>query len=303
MIKIIESANKPQILPFILTIFVYFSELYLFFLDYISSFFFWGMLVLLVILWAFFIFGIRKTQIAKRTILLPFVASVFLLLYELPIIQTEGNHYVVYSYVPPEELIKNSGIYLLPVHSTDIEINGEEVLDEQAFRDSNNHILIFDIVKATNINRYASKTTEIFKLVGFNLEVNYFKQMSVNVKAYLNSSNPAVDEYFSRSNLGGNSAGLALVLASLIEQAEFKNDIPIGVTGAISKSGKVIEIGLVKEKVLSANKIGLPYIILPIGNLEEGNEVVKLFNLPIEVIGVENVDDAIEQIDKLNRDK
>lgn len=261
------------------------------------------MLVLLVILWSLFLFGIRKTKIFRRNFLFSFIASLFLLLYELPIILTEGNHYLVYSYVPPEELVKNSEIYLLAVHSTDFAINEEEVLDEQAFRDSNNHILIFDIIKATNTNRYASKTTEIFKLVGFNLEADYFKQMSVNVKAYLNSSNPAVDEYFSRSNLSGNSAGLALVLSSLLEQAEFKNDIPIGVTGAISKSGKVIEIGLVKEKVLSANKIGLPYIILPIGNLEEGNEVVKLFNLPIAIIGVENVDDAIEQIDRLNRDK
>ena len=74
-------------------------------------------------------------------------------------------------------------------------------------------------------------------------------------------------------------------------------------TGAISKTGKAIEIGLTKEKILSANKFGLSHIILPIGNLDEANEVLKSFNLPIEIIVVNNVEDAIEQINKLNQTK
>ncbi|QUG41872.1 hypothetical protein KD050_00775 [Psychrobacillus sp. INOP01] len=199
---------------------------------------------------------------------------------------------MISSYVPPEELIKNSGIFLLPVYS--IELKQEEVLDEQAFRDSNSHLIIFDIKQATNLHRYAGKTSIIFKLIGINLEEDYFHQMSVNVKSYLNTSNPAIDEFLSRSNSGGNSAGLALVLSSIIEQEKLKNNMPIGVTGAISKSGKVKKVISIKEKILSANKIGLSYIILPIGNLEEGNDVVKSFNLTIEVIGVRNVDDAIQ---------
>lgn len=258
------------------------------------------MLVLLVILWPFFLFGIRKIQISRRTFLFSFIASLFLLLYELPIILTEGNHYLVYSYIPPEELVVNSRIYLLAVNS--VQIKQEEILEEQAFRDLNSGLLIFDIKEVSNFLRYAGKSTAIFKWIGLNLDDD-FQQMSVNVKTYLDSTNPSVDEFLSRSNSGGNSAGLALVLSSLIEQGKIKNDIPIGVTGAINKSGKVIEIGLIKEKVLSANNIGLPYIILPIGNLEEGNEVVKSSNLSIEVIGVRNVDDAIQRIDELNRDK
>lgn len=287
-------------IPFAMTIFVYFAEFYLFLLDYISSFFFWSMLVLLVILWPFFLFGIRKIQISRRTFLFSFIASLFLLLYELPIILTEGNHYLVYSYIPPEELVVNSRIYLLAVNS--VQIKQEEILEEQAFRDLNSGLLIFDIKEVSNFLRYAGKSTAIFKWIGLNLDDD-FQQMSVNVKTYLDSTNPSVDEFLSRSNSGGNSAGLALVLSSLIEQGKIKNDIPIGVTGAINKSGKVIEIGLIKEKVLSANNIGLPYIILPIGNLEEGNEVVKSSNLSIEVIGVRNVDDAIQRIDELNQDK
>ena len=284
-----------------MTIFVYFAELYLFLLDYISSFFFWGTLVLLVIFWPFFLFGIRKTLLSKRIFLLSLVASLFLLLYELPIILTEGNHYLVYSYVPPKEIIKNSGIYTLPVSYT--ELKQEEVLDEQAFRDLNSHLMVFDINSASNFHRYAGKTEAIFKLVRINLEVDYFHQMSVNVKSYLNTTNSSIDEFLSRSDLEGNSAGLALVLSGKSEQGVFKNDIQIGVTGAINKSGKAIEIGLVKEKIISANKIGLSHVILPFGNLEEGNDVVKLLNLPLEVIGVKSVDDAIEQINELNRKK
>lgn len=284
-----------------MTIFVYFAELYLFLLDYTSTFFFWSILVLLVLLWPFFLFGIRKTLISKRIFLFSFIASLFLLLYELPIILTEGNHYLVSSYLPPEEIIENSGIYFLAVKST--QIKQDEVLNENLFRDFNSHLMVFDINPATNFHRYAGKTRAIFQLVGINLQVDYFHQMSVNVKSYLNTSNRAIDEFLSRSNVEGNSAGLALVLSSLSEQGEFINDIRIGVTGAINKSGKAIEIGLVKEKVISANKIGLPYIILPIGNLDEGNDVVKSLNLPIEVIGVRSVDDAIQRIEELNRDK
>ncbi|SDN12534.1 Lon protease (S16) C-terminal proteolytic domain-containing protein [Psychrobacillus sp. OK028] len=298
--KIIESVNKHQMIPFVMTMFVYFADLYLYLLDYISNFFFWIILFLLVILWSFFLFSIRKTQISKHTFVFTLIASLFLLVYEFPILSVKENNYFVLSYLPPEELIKNTGIYILPVKS--IEIQQQEPLNEPAFRNFHSHLLILDIIKGTNFQVYSGKTSFIYKLVGINLEEDYFHQMSVNVKSYLNTSNPAIDEFLSRNNSGGNSAGLALVLSSLVEQGKFKNNIPIGVTGAISKTGKAIEIGLTKEKILSANKIGLSYIILPIGNLEEGNDVVKSLNLPIEVIGVRNVDEAIEQINELNKD-
>ncbi|WP_277585163.1 S16 family serine protease [Psychrobacillus antarcticus] len=299
MIKIIESVNKYPMLPLVMTMFVYFSELYLFLLDYISNFFFWTVLFLLVILWSSFLLGTRKTKIYKHTFVFSLIASLFLLVYEFPIMFANENNYIVSSYVPPEELIKNTGIYLLPVNS--IEIQQQDALNEQVFRDVNSHLLILDIVKGTNFQVYSGKTTLIYKMARINLEVDYFQQMSVNVKSYLNTTNPAIDEFLSRSNLGGNSAGLALVLSSLSEQGEFKNDIPIGVTGAINKSGKAIEIGQVKEKVISANTIGLPYIILPIGNFEEGNDARKSLNLPIEIIGVRDVEDAIQHINELNK--
>ena len=288
-------------IPFAMTIFVYFAELYLFLLDYISSFYFWSMLVLLVLLWPLFLFGIRKTQISKHVLLFSFISSLFLLFFEFPIMFTEENNYLVSSYVPPEELVKNSGILLLPVSTT--EVRQKEVLNEKAYRDLYNHLIIFDIKHVSNFELYAGKTIAIFKMLGINLEDDEFQQMSGNVKAYLNTTNPAINEFLSKSNLGGDSAGLALVLSSFIEQREIKNDIPIGVTGAISKSGKVKEVHFIKEKILSANKFGLSHIILPIGNLDEAHGVVTSFNLPIEVIGVNNVEDAIEQINKVNQKK
>ena len=301
MIKIIETANKYQLLPFLMTIFVYFAELYLFLLDYISSFFFWTILVLHVILWPLFLFWIRKTHISKRVFLFSFIASLFLMSYEYPIMFTLDNHYLVSSYVPPEELIKESGIYLLAV--TTSEIKQKEVLDEKAFRDLYSHQIILDIKQASNFDLYEGKTIATLKFFGINLDNDYFQQMSVNVKTYLKNTSSTVDDFLARSNAGGNSAGLALVLSSLIEQEKLKNNQLIGVTGAISKTGETIEIIQVEEKILSAHKIDLSYIILPMGNLEEGNDVVKSFNLPIEVIGVKSVDDAIQKINELNEEK
>ena len=297
--KIIDTANKHPMLPFVMTIFVYSTGLSLFLLDYISSFFFCNILAMLVLIWPFFLLAIRKTQISKYIFLFSFITSLFVLLYELPLIATDGNRYVFFSYVPPEELIKNSGIYILPVSSTEILLAEDQ--DGEDFRKLNSQLLIFDIVPASNFSRYAGKTTAFFHLVGINLEVDHFEQMAVNVKTYLSSTNTAIDEFLSRSNVGGNSAGLALVLSSLSEQGKLINDLPIGVTGAISKSGEAIEVGLIKEKVISANKIGLSYIILPSGNLEEADAVVKSLKLPIKVIGVRHVDEAIERINELNK--
>lgn len=237
----------------------------------------------------------------KHIFLFSFIASFLLLIYEVPLISMEGNRYVVSSYHPPEELVKSSGIYVLGVNTTEVLL--EEGLEEQDFLELNSHSMIFDINQVTNIHRYANKTIALIQLIGINLEVDYVHQMSMNVNAYLSTGNIAIDEFLSRNNVNGNSAGLALVLSSLIEQEEVKNVKTIGVTGAISKTGEVIEIGQVKEKVLSANKINLPYIILPLGNLEEGNEVVESLNLPIEVIGVQTVNDAIQKINELNEEK
>ncbi|MET0960315.1 MAG: hypothetical protein ABWX58_08315 [Psychrobacillus psychrotolerans] len=87
----------------------------------------------------------------KHVFLFSFIVSFLLLIYELPLISTEGNRYFISSYFPPEELIQSTGIYLLGVNSTEVLL--EEGLEEQDFLDLNSHSMIFDINQVTNFHR------------------------------------------------------------------------------------------------------------------------------------------------------
>ncbi|MDQ0273817.1 putative ATP-dependent protease [Cytobacillus purgationiresistens] len=93
------------------------------------------------------------------------------------------------------------------------------------------------------------------------------------------------------------------MLSSVVANGELQNDIPISVTGAISNTGMVKEVGYIKEKVLIADKDGFSHMIIPIANLNEANKIKEKQNLHIQIIGVRNVDKAIQLIKDLNSRK
>jgi predicted ATP-dependent protease len=72
------------------------------------------------------------------------------------------------------------------------------------------------------------------------------------------------------------------------------------VTGAISKTGEVKKVGGIKEKIQITNEDEFTHMIIPIANLTEANEVKERLNLTIEIIGVRDVDEAIQIIRGLN---
>ena len=288
-----DTAKIYEHFPFLMVTYIYIATLYLFLTDFISSFFFVNILFLMGILFLFFLMITRKTAILKRPIIFSTILSFFLFIYELPIIQYEQVQYSVTTYHAPEELIQGSGIFLLPV--INIMIKSDKILP-----DLYNQTKVYEVIPATNYIRYRSKNTAIFEWIG--VYNNHFEQMSINVNAYLQPSNTpaAIDDFLARDNSGGNSAGLALVLSTLVEQGKLQNEISVGVTGAISKRGKVTRVGSIKEKVQIANTSGFTHIIVPNANLSEANEVKKTLNLPIEIIGVRDVEDAINQLQGLN---
>ncbi|WP_168193793.1 S16 family serine protease [Lysinibacillus sp. SGAir0095] len=154
-----------------------------------------------------------------------------------------------------------------------------------------------DLYKLNNKIRYESKNTEILQWL--RIQKDEFSVMKENVKLYLgNIGNIA--GFLKREDLTGDSAGLGLVLTELIAQGKLENHITFGVTGAINSTGDVREIGMVKEKILIAEKMGFPYIIIPTDNLEDANEIKKKEKLTIEIIDVKNVDEAIRLVGKLN---
>jgi len=116
-----------------------------------------------------------------------------------------------------------------------------------------------------------------------------FAVMGGNVKRYLGEETKIMKTFLNRTDLSGDSAGLGLALSAPIEKGELKNQITFGVTGAISATGEVLPIGMIKEKLLIAEEKGYTYMIIPSENRNEAKKVLAEENLEIEVFDVKTI--------------
>lgn len=94
----------------------------------------------------------------------------------------------------------------------------------------------------------------------------------------------------------GPSAGVAMVaaLASLCAKRPVRSDTAM--TGEITLSGLVFPIGGVKGKLLAAQRAGIKRVILPKRNQPDYKEIPDGVLNGLEVIFVERIDEALEQI-------
>lgn len=300
---IVEYHTKYRYLPYLATIFMYFHLLYLYIFDFISGFSLFSGLLSMTCFLLIFLLVVRKMRIIRRAFLCSALLSFLLLVYDLPSVVADDYLYYVTGYHPPEELIGGSEIYLIGV-SKEI-IGGVE--NEQDLRDMfvAEGKKFYEIIPITNAIRYRSKNESILKWVG--LDKDHVERMSENVSGYLMekellSSKLVVDEFLQRDNIDGDSAGLALVLASMASEGVIDNKVKIAVTGAINRNGKVKEVGAIKEKLMIAVENDFPFIITPEENLAEANRIKKKYNLAIIIIGVTDVAKAISEIEKVNND-
>lgn len=92
----------------------------------------------------------------------------------------------------------------------------------------------------------------------------------------------------------GPSAGVAMVtaLVSLATGKHVRNDI--GMTGEITLRGRVLQVGGIKEKVLSAYRSGLRTIILPHHNEQDLEDIPKELREKMKFILVETVDGVLK---------
>ncbi|MFC4321487.1 S16 family serine protease [Litchfieldia salsa] len=292
----IEFDKKDKNFPFVATSLLYLTELVLYLTGFISGTLFLNFLLLMSVLFLIFLFIIRKKRVEKRAFVFSAILSLLLLIYESPLILIDEKVYLVTSYSDPLELIKGANIYMLSVNV--FQISGVE--NEQEVRDMFIYSQgVYDIIPGKNYMIYGSKNTAIFEYIG--LYKSEFEKSFENVTAYLNTSNTEIDEFYSQDNSDGGSAGLAIVLSSFSKNGKLQNNVPIAVTGAISKTGEVKKVGGMKEKIQIANENDFSYMIVPKANLAEANEVKGTLNLPIEIIGVTDVDETIQLINDLNR--
>ena len=213
---------------------------------YINSYVFLGALLVLMIIASIPLFIFRKDKFKSLSanwviiLLALFVGNEFLLL------EFEAHTYTADVYREPEEIIQDSHIYALSIGLNSIYY----VKDEAMIRDiyERDGIQVFDLYKITNQDRYNSKTNEIKKFLGFNKD--QFHVMGENVRDFIREDITDINEFLSRENLSGDSAGLALGLSAMVHQGSLHNQIPIGVTGTLEPNGDVNQVGGIAGKMI-----------------------------------------------------
>jgi ATP-dependent Lon protease len=92
----------------------------------------------------------------------------------------------------------------------------------------------------------------------------------------------------------GPSAGITIctALASAFTGREVRKDV--GMTGEITLRGKVLPVGGIREKVLSAHRAGLKTVLLPRKNEKDLIDVPKRARSELKIVLVEHMDQVLE---------
>ncbi len=93
----------------------------------------------------------------------------------------------------------------------------------------------------------------------------------------------------------GPSAGITMAAAmvSALSNTPIRRDVAM--TGEITLRGKVLPIGGVKEKVLSAHRAGIKKIILPKENKRDHTEIPQNVRRRLEIVFVEHIDEVLKE--------
>jgi hypothetical protein len=284
--------NKSKIVAGILTILFYFVFLLLYLQDVINewvflSVLFFGLLALLLSLIVF-----RKKRASQREISTALILLMLLFSYEFLLLGYTTPSHLINLYVEPTEAIEDSGIFLLPVQV--ITIRNKHDL-EGILTSRNDDVLTMTILNNRKI--YGFKNRQILSW----FQKALIEESENNVKKYLGQEDEWLNQFFKREQISGDSAGLNLVLNGLYKQGQFKNEIPIAVTGAINEKGDVFPVDYMKEKVQITERASIPFMIIPSGNAEEVAKIQNELKSNVEIFAVSNVDEAIQIINDLNK--
>lgn len=269
-----------------------------YYIDVLNGFLFLGALLIIPMVALICLVIFRRNKFNSLIITLVIAWGLIFCIYEIRLLDYEGNTYSADSYREPEVLLENSGIHILVVGLNDIYYLEDKEMIKDTYE--KNGIQILDMYKIKNRDKYRSKTTELKQFFGFGKEEDAFQLMGENVRNYIDEDIIFIDEFLVRENLKGDSAGLALGLTAMIHQGNLANQLPLGVTGTLEVNGDVMQVGGIKAKMMIAEQNGFPVVIIPFANREEA-ELVKLQQeLTVEILPVSHIDEAVLAIKELN---
>ncbi len=277
-----------ETLPLLACFVLYICYLLSFLIGYINSDQLVMSLLLLMICQLVVLFR-NKRYFRKRSLILPLMGIIILLLYEgifLMMVDT-----VTY-YVEPEEIIDGTGIFVLSVGTVPIKNVEEKKLHAFPF-------FPIEEEKNTPLEIYSAKNRAYCQLISVCPEE--FQVMERNVTSYLGKETHfAIQQFFKKTNYAGESAGLMLVISQLVYENKIENDEKIAITGAITKNGEVKQVGVIREKVLTAAASGISYVIVPLENKEEALKIRDAYHFQLDIYGVGSIEEALTAIKEIN---
>ena len=92
----------------------------------------------------------------------------------------------------------------------------------------------------------------------------------------------------------GPSAGIAMVTSIVSSITDIPVNRQIAMTGEVTITGQVLQIGGLKEKLLAAHRAGIKKVLIPIENKKDLVEVPKTILDSIEVIAVKNIEEVLK---------
>ncbi|MDQ0115773.1 SepM family pheromone-processing serine protease [Paenibacillus harenae] len=119
---------------------------------------------------------------------------------------------------------------------------------------------------------------------------------------------PPVKVEFTVSDIGGPSAGLmfALEIADQLDPAELTHGLTIAGTGTIDASGKVGQIGGIRDKIIAADRAGVDLFFSPAdvnpndSNAKDILDEAKKRKYDITIVPVSTLDEALDYLKKLD---
>ena len=92
----------------------------------------------------------------------------------------------------------------------------------------------------------------------------------------------------------GPSAGVTIATALVSIFTEQKVRCDVGMTGEVTLRGRVLPVGGIREKLLSAYRAGLKKVLIPEKNMKDLVDIPRQVLNDLEVIPVKHIDDVWE---------
>lgn len=209
-------------------------------------------------------------------------------------------YYVAYTYLKKDLKINSSNIYVVYVDenaNTDIKV-GDKILKI----DDNDVYNIEDIKKYIQ-TKNAGDILKVTVNDGIEKHIavsDIDNKKSILIYAVCNYDYNSDIEFNFKNGESGPSGGLMLALSIYDKNTsvDLTNGKVIAGTGTIDINGNVGEIGGIKYKIIGAVKEKADVFLVPYGNYEEAQTIIRENNYNIELVCVKTFNEALDYLMK-----